>query len=113
MTQANLTGWRAVAGAASWGIYCDKPEGREQPLRVATINTAITNQEEVARLVASAPSLLAEVGRLREALTFVQKQMADFIHLANHVGVNDADGFYLGAATEAEAAARAAIGEQP
>jgi len=48
---------------------------------------------------------------LRAALTAIQSKMADFIHLANNVGINDADGFYLGHAVEVEAQARAALGE--
>lgn len=63
-----------------------------------------------ARLIAAAPDLL-------EALKAIQTQMSDFVHIANHIGVNDADGFYLGHAYEVEKQARAAIakatGEAP
>ena len=50
-----------------------------------------------------------ETQLLREALYAVQKKMAEFIHLANHVGINDADGFYLAHAIEVEAQAHAAL----
>ncbi|EGO4532883.1 hypothetical protein ITZ04_000775 [Escherichia coli] len=53
-------------------------------------------------LVTAAPELL-------EALQTIQAKMSDFIKLANEVGINDADGFYLAAATGAEEQARAAI----
>ncbi len=53
-------------------------------------------------LASAAPDLL-------EALQIIQAKMSDFIKLANEVGINDADGFYLAAATDAEEQARAAI----
>ncbi|UWH33024.1 HNH endonuclease [Escherichia coli] len=46
---------------------------------------------------------------LLEALQTIQAKMSDFIKLANEVGINEADGFYLAAATDAEVKARAAI----
>lgn len=55
-----------------------------------------------AHLIAAAPDLL-------EALQTIQAKMSDFIKLANEIGINDADGFYLAAATGAEEQARAAI----
>ena len=55
-----------------------------------------------AKLIAAAPDLL-------EALQAIQAKMSDFIKLANEVGINDADGFYLAAATDAEEQARAVI----
>ena len=55
-----------------------------------------------AQLIAAAPELL-------EALQFIQSKMSDFINLANNVGINDADGFYLAAATDAQQKAQAAI----
>ncbi|HBN6008645.1 TPA: hypothetical protein L3I95_003684 [Enterobacter cloacae] len=55
-----------------------------------------------AYLIAAAPDLL-------EALQTIQAKMSDFIKLANEVGINDADGFYLAAAADAEVKARAAI----
>lgn len=57
---------------------------------------------EDANLIAAAPDLL-------QALQTIQAKMSDFIKLANEVGINDADGFYLAAATGAEEQARAAI----
>nr|DAG71104.1 MAG TPA: hypothetical protein [Caudoviricetes sp.] len=54
------------------------------------------------RLMEAAPDLL-------QALQTIQAKMSDFIKLANEVGINDADGFYLAAATGAEEQARAAI----
>lgn len=57
---------------------------------------------EDANLITAAPDLL-------EALQTIQAKMSDFIKLANEVGINDADGFYLAAATGAEEQARAAI----
>lgn len=59
-------------------------------------------QSANARLIAAAPELL-------EALQFIQSKMSDFINLANNVGINDADGFYLAAATDAQQKAQAAI----
>lgn len=59
-------------------------------------------QRANAQLIAAAPDLL-------EALQAIQAKMSDFIKLANEVGINDADGFYLAAATGAEEQARAAI----
>lgn len=66
------------------------------------IEIATRNEREDAKLLAAAPDLL-------EALQTIQAKMSDFIKLANEVGINDADGFYLAAATGAEEQARAAI----
>jgi hypothetical protein len=58
--------------------------------------------DEIARL-------RAEVEALRGAMEEASKQMDGFIHLANHVGINDADGFYLAAALDAKKILDAAI----
>lgn len=49
--------------------------------------------------------------KLLSALNLIQQKMADLIFLANNVGINDADGFYLGHAMEAEQKARDVIAE--
>ncbi len=41
-----------------------------------------------------------------KVLRLIHEKMNDYIHLANHVGINDADGFYLGHVVEVEELAR-------
>lgn len=79
--------------------------GRKETVRVSGVALPGRVTEEYAantRLVAAAPELL-------EALQTIQQKMSSFITLANEIGINADDGFYLHAAMDAERKARAAI----
>lgn len=61
-----------------------------------------TNYKDNANLIAAAPELL-------EALQEIREEMKAFRHVANEVGINDADGIYLGHTKEIFDKASAAI----
>lgn len=54
-------------------------------------------------------NLIAASPELYEALERIQKEMAKYVQVANEIGINDADGFYLGHAMEVERQAREAL----
>lgn len=81
-----------VGNVCSSAIWFDNDEHRG-PVAMAN-----------AQLIAAAPKML-------QALQTIQQKMSSFITLANDIGINDDDGFYLYAAMEAERMARDVISE--
>lgn len=70
-------------------------------------------QEHTAALITENAALRASHQRLKEALAAIEKSMSGLAHVANHIGVNDADGFYLGHAHSVIAQAREALRSTP
>lgn len=73
---------------------------------VASIEGFCPGEAEIydAQLISVSPKML-------EVLQIIQQKMSSFITLANEIGINADDGFYLCAAMEAERMARDVIAE--
>lgn len=56
-------------------------------------------------------NIMAAAPKMLQALQTIQQKMSSFITIANDIGINDDDGFYLYAAMEAERMARDVISE--
>ena len=113
-------GWQLLVNDQDVGIICGQSSDGS-PYKHLKAYTGIEPQYTATGMLSdkdSAPcvhvqqadaNLIVAAPQMFYVLEELQSKMADLIKLANEVGINDADGFYLGHAVEIEEKAREVI----